>query len=367
VGQLTGGIAHDFNNLLTIVLGNAETLANDPTLNEANRRLSQIIADTAERGANLTRQLLAFARRQSLHPSLVQVNALIEDVARLLRRTMAAAVEIETRLQPDLPPALVDRSQLETALINLVLNARDALPRGGRIVLETELSRAGQRGKGRAKAPRQLAIRVVDDGAGMTAEVLGRAFEPFFTTKEVGQGSGLGLSMVYGFATQSGGSVRIESEPGRGTVVHLQLPVAAEARPPATAAAEPQPAERGGERILLVEDEPLVREFVAGQLENLGYAVTAVEQGTAALSLLQQDAVFDLLLTDNIMPGGLSGQELCRQARRLRPALRTLLMSGYAGADLEEDPGERLLRKPFNRRQLAEAVRLALEERSPGG
>jgi len=365
VGQLTGGIAHDFNNLLTVVLGNAESLANDPTLNDANRRLAQIVADTAERGANLTRQLLAFARRQSLQPSLVQVNALIEDVARLLRRTMAAAIEIETRLQPDLPPALVDRSQLETALINLVLNARDALPRGGRIVLETELSRvAGPRGRGRAKAPRQLAIRVIDDGAGMIPEVLGRAFEPFFTTKEVGQGSGLGLSMVYGFAAQSGGSVRIESEPGRGTVVHLYLPVALEPQAAVGAVAEPPQADRGRERILLVEDEPLVREFVAGQLQQLGYAVTAVEQGTAALALLQQDAAFDLLLTDNIMPGGLSGQELCRQARRLRPALRTLLMSGYAGADLEEEPGERLLRKPFNRRQLAEAVRLALEDRS---
>jgi CheY-like chemotaxis protein len=171
--------------------------------------------------------------------------------------------------------------------------------------------------------------------------------------------------MVYGFAVQSGGEVRIESAAGEGTVVHLHLPVALEPQPAAVATERPALG-RGGERILLVEDEPLVGEFVSGQLQNLGFAVTAVEQGTAALSLLQQDTPFDLLLTDNIMPGGVSGQELCRQARRLRPDLRALLMSGYAGADLEEGSGERLLRKPFNHRQLAEAVRLALEDRSTG-
>ncbi|HKY94028.1 MAG TPA: PAS domain S-box protein [Kiloniellales bacterium] len=363
VGQLTGGIAHDFNNLLTVVLGNAEALANDPTLGDGNRRLAQIIADTAERGANLTRQLLAFARRQSLNPSLVQVDLLIEDTARLLRRTMAAAIEIETRLQPDLPTALVDRSQLETALINLVLNARDAMPKGGRIVLEAEMAKPAP-GRGGRKAP-QLELRVIDDGSGMTPEVLRRAFEPFFTTKEVGQGSGLGLSMVYGFAAQSGGSVQIESEPGRGTVVHLYLPVAEPVALRRDAHGAPPENVRGEERILLVEDEPLVREFVSGQLEHLGYQVTAVEQGTAALTLLQGDDRFDLLLTDNIMPGGISGIDLRRQARQLHPRLRVLLMSGYAGTDLDEqEQGERLLRKPFNRRQLAEAVRLALEESS---
>jgi PAS domain S-box-containing protein len=362
VGQLTGGIAHDFNNLLTVVLGNAEALANNPVLGDANRRTAQIIADTAERGANLTRQLLAFARRQSLSPSLVQVDLLIEDTVRLLRPSMAAAIEIETRVQADLPPALVDRSQLETALINLVLNARDALPKGGRILLEAELAKSVT---GRRKS-KQLELRVIDDGAGMTPEVLLRAFEPFFTTKEVGQGTGLGLSMVYGFAAQSGGSVQIESEPGRGTVVHLYLPVAGLAEPRRERHVGSTENIRGEERILLVEDEPLVREFVSAQLEHLGYQVTAVEQGTAALGLLQEGGRFDLLLTDNIMPGGVSGLDLRRQARQLSPRLHVLLMSGYAGTDLEEQQeGQRLLRKPFNRRQLAEAVRLALQERLP--
>ena len=362
VGQLTGGIAHDFNNLLTVVLGNAESLANDPALSDSNRRLAQIVADTAERGANLTRQLLAFARRQSLHPTLVRIDQLVEDSARLLRRSMAAAIEIETRLAPDLPEALVDRSQLETALINLVLNARDAMPKGGRIVLQADVAKPAT---GRRRVA-QLELRVIDDGVGMTPEVLARAFEPFFTTKEVGQGSGLGLSMVYGFAAQSGGSVEIESEAGRGTTVHLFLPLAELAEPRRDRRGAVMEKVRGEERILLVEDEPLVREFVAAQLEHLGYRVTAVEHGAAALALLAEGGRIDLLLTDNIMPGEVSGLDLSRRALELSPSIRVLLMSGYAGTDLDDQRnGQRLLRKPFNRRQLEEAVRLTLEESRP--
>ena len=265
-------------------------------------------------------------------------------------------------MAPDLPEALVDRSQLETALINLVLNARDAMPKGGRIVLQADVAKPAT---GRRRVA-QLELRVIDDGVGMTPEVLARAFEPFFTTKEVGQGSGLGLSMVYGFAAQSGGSVEIESEAGRGTTVHLFLPLAELAEPRRDRRGAVMEKVRGEERILLVEDEPLVREFVAAQLEHLGYRVTAVEHGAAALALLAEGGRIDLLLTDNIMPGEVSGLDLSRRALELSPSIRVLLMSGYAGTDLDDQRnGQRLLRKPFNRRQLEEAVRLTLEESRP--
>ena len=354
-GQLTGGIAHYFNNLLTIILGNAETLAADESLAAESRALAGLVVTAAERGSTLTRQLLAFARRQAQRPTEVEVNALIGQIHDLLRRALPPGVEMQLALAGGLPPIQVDRGELESALLNLVLNARDALPRGGRIAIATRLV-------GNPVAP-QVEIAVQDDGEGMTPEVQGRAFEPFFTTKEVGKGSGLGLSSVYGFAVQSGGSVSLDSAPGRGTTVRLLLNAAVAAQSPVVAA--PSPSARGGpETVVLVEDEATVRDFVAQLLRGLGYRVLAVESGPAALPLLRSSPSVNLLLTDVVMPGGMSGPQLAAAARRLRPDLPVLLMSGYSGA-LPGEPGALsdlpLLRKPFNRRQFAAAVRDALE------
>jgi len=359
VGHLTGGVAHDFNNLLTVILGNAEALAADSSLPGGIRDQATAIVETAARGASLTRQLLAFARRQSLHPVAVDANALIANLCRLLGRTLPSDIELVSRLDPALPLALVDRAQLETAILNLVLNARDALPEGGQIAIETHSKDV------QGAAPGQVFIQVADDGRGMTPEVLARAFEPFFTTKEVGHGSGLGLSMVYGFAAQSGGSVHIDSTPDVGTRVRLQLVAAPEPAPVPEVSDEAQHAAKGKERILLVEDEPLVREYVVAQLQHLGYAVTAAANGVSALELLRGEQAFDLLLTDLIMPGGVSGRKLRRQARVMRPGLRVLTISGFSGevpaAYAAEDATYPILRKPFNRRDLAQAVRTVLE------
>ena len=355
VGQLTGGIAHDFNNLLTVILGNAETLTSDPALPEGARALADLIVGAAERGSTLTRQLLAFARRQPLRPTAVDVNLLIGELHDLLRRALPVGVAMRLALAPGLPPALVDRGQLEAALLNLVLNARDAVSGQGEIVIAT-------RAAGAPGAP-QVEVAVQDDGPGMTPDVQARAFEPFFTTKEVGKGSGLGLASVYGFAVQSGGSVRLDSAPGRGTTVSLLLNAAAEQRP-ATPATPVPTAQGGRETVLLVEDEASVRDFVALLLRGLGYRVLAADSGPAALPLLQGTEPVDLLLTDVVMPGGMNGQQLAAAARRQHPALPVLLMSGYSGElPLAGSGGAPLplLRKPFNRRQFADAVRAALE------
>ncbi len=355
VGQLTGGVAHDFNNLLTVILGNAEMLSADPRVPDEARALAELIVGAAERGSTLTRQLLAFARRQSLNPTDVDVNALIGETHDLLRRALPSNVEIALRLAPDLPPALVDRGQLATALLNLVLNARDALPQGGHIAIATRLVEA-------PGLPAQIEIAVADNGEGMTEAVKARAFEPFFTTKEVGKGSGLGLSSVYGFAVQSGGGVTIESEAGQGTTVRVLLK-ATRPRPTPAPAVERQ-ARGGQETVLLVEDEPSVRDFVSMLLQGLGYQVLSAETGRAAVALLRAGTRIDLLLTDLVMPGGISGQQLAAIARQLLPTARILLMSGYSGEQAAAGTapaGLPLLRKPFNRRQFAEAVRDALE------
>jgi PAS domain S-box-containing protein len=355
VGQLTGGIAHDFNNLLTVILGNAETLAVDAALPGEARALAALIMSAAERGSTLTRQLLAFARRQPLHPTAVDINLLIGEIHELLRSALPVGVALRLDLEPALPPALVDRGQLEAALLNLVLNARDALSGQGEVVIVTRP--AG------APGTRQVEISVQDDGPGMTPEVQARAFEPFFTTKEIGKGSGLGLASVYGFAVQSGGEVRLDSAPGRGTRVSLLLNVAAEERLAPQAA--PVPVARGGsETVLLVEDEASVRDFVALLLRRLGYRVLAADSGPAALPLLQGEEPVDLLLTDVVMPGGMNGQQLAAAARRQYPDMPVLLMSGYSGElPLGGTAGAPLplLRKPFNRRQFADAVRAALD------
>jgi PAS domain S-box-containing protein len=368
LGQLTGGVAHDFNNLLTVILGNAEFLADELEGNTDLRGLALSIQHAAERGAGLNNRLLAFARRQALEPKVTEVNMLIGGMDPLLRRTLGEHIEIETVRGGGLWRALVDPAQLEAALLNLCINARDAMPQGGRLTIETantHLDRAYAAHHDEVVAGQYVMIAVTDTGSGMTPEVIARAFEPFFTTKDVGKGSGLGLSMVYGFAKQSGGHIKIYSELGQGTVVKLYLPRTLqpqhEVPTPSIAHA------RGGtECILLVEDDDLVRDHVSDQLRTFGYRVVAVANGPEALEALRQIADFDLLFTDVVMPRGLNGRQLAAQARLLRPSLPVLFTSGYTENAIIHhgrlDPGVHLLPKPYRREELGQKVREVLDE-----
>ncbi|GAP36483.1 ATP-binding protein [Piscinibacter sakaiensis] len=379
VGQLTGGVAHDFNNLLTVVLGNAEVLGELCAERPAERELAQMIAAAAQRGAALTQQLLAFSRKQALAPSAVDVDALIGGMEPLLRSTLGGQIEI-VRAGGAAPwRARVDPGRLEDAILNLCLNARDAMPGGGRLTLST-----GQVHVGRAEAGalpelapgEYVQVAVSDTGAGIAPEHLSKVFEPFFTTKEKGKGTGLGLAMVYGFARQSAGHVGVASEPGRGTTLTLVLPRADGGEPPARpAAAAGAPdgspdgsaaAHRGTEAVLVVEDDPLVRQHVCAELRALGYQVHEAASGAAGLAQLERQPAVALLFTDVVMPGGLSGRDLADAARRLRPDLKLLFTSGYAENVIVHqgrlDPGVRLLPKPYRRAELAQAVREALDE-----
>jgi PAS domain S-box-containing protein len=372
IGRLTGGIAHDFNNLLTIVLGScealAEALAADPDLGE----LARTSLAAAERGAELTGQLLAFSRKQPLDPRPVDVNALVSGMGGMLRRTLGDEVLIRIDAAPGTWPARADAAQLENALLNLCINARDAMmPGGGTLDIATgnvELDRDDPGLKLDLRPGPYVMISVTDTGSGMTPEVLSRIFDPFFTTKGVGEGSGLGMSMVYGFVKQSEGHIRVESQPGAGTVVQLFLPKAAggaEPRPPAARIAVPG----AGERILVVEDNELLRMQVCMQMTGLGYAVTAAPDGREALKLLREGQPFDLLFTDLAMPGGVDGRQLAVRAMALRPGLRVLLTSGYAEAEPAEAAAAPLplLRKPYRRSELASQLRAALRPGREGG
>jgi PAS domain S-box-containing protein len=368
LGQLTGGIAHDFNNLLTVVLGNADMLVED--LEGSQREQAEMIRSAAERGAELVNRMLAFARRQPLHPMTVDVNKLIRSMEGLLRRSLGAQIEIRFELADDAWPSLIDPSQLETAVLNLAINARDAMPQGGRIVIGTanvRLDRAFHATYPEAEPGDYVTIGVTDTGTGMSPEVLEKAVQPFFTTKEIGKGTGLGLSMVYGFAKQSEGHMEIDSEPGQGTTVTLYLPRASRQAPDAAGDEEagiPRGA-RQGEVILLVEDDKLVRDYVVIQLRRLGYDVIPVADGSAALANLRERDDVQLLFTDVIMPGGLSGVTLAEQASQIRPGLKVLLTSGYSESALLQQgrlpPDLRLLRKPYAPRDLAAEIRRALD------
>ena len=368
IGQLTGSVAHDFNNLLTVILGNAEVLSDKLADNQGLKSLADMTRKAAERGADLTNRLLSFARKQALEPKPADINALVANMDGLMRRMIDDDIEIEFRPDPMIAQALVDASQLEAAILNITVNARDAMPSGGRLTISTtsvHLYADNEDLPVEVKPGAFVLISLRDSGAGMDAATLARAFEPFFTTKPVGSGSGLGLSMVYGFVKQSGGHITIESEVGRGTSVNLYLPVcindAAEDTPPAP---EPE-AESGQELILLVEDNDLVRSFVEGQLESLGYRVISVENGNKALDILREEKRIDLLFTDVVMPGGLNGRQLAEEARKLRGDIKVLFTSGYSEDaiihDGRLDEGVQLLSKPYKRRELADKVRLALE------
>ncbi|TWB98232.1 phospho-acceptor domain-containing protein [Bradyrhizobium macuxiense] len=370
VGQLTGGIAHDFNNILTVITGTIDILAEAVTHNRQLTEITALIRDAAERGASLTRHLLAFARKQPLQPSDVDVNALMVDTIELLRPTIGDHVDIDFHPMPDLPRALVDSNQLVTAIINLALNARDAMPKGGQLRIETrtaELKPSDVHGHDGLAAGDYIAIALIDNGQGIAEADLAKVFEPFFTTKDVGKGTGLGLSMVYGFVKQSNGHIVLDSELGRGTRVMLYLPRAAAVSP--AAVPEPrQPEARGAQEIVLVvEDDRLVRSYVLTQIESLGYTTLSANSGAEALAVLDSGAPVDLLFTDVIMPGAMNGRELATEAERRRPGLRVLFTSGYTENAIDQDgkleQGILFLGKPYSRAQLARMLRVALRER----
>lgn len=368
IGQLTGGVAHDFNNILTVITGTigilTEAVAHDPQL----ATIARMIDEAAERGAELTRHLLAFARKQPLQPREIDVNALVLETAKLLRPTLGEQIEIAPLLAADAWTALVDPSQLTTAILNLALNARDAMPYGGKLTLESKsvyLDESYASMHTEVTPGSYVMIAVSDSGAGISAANLEKVFDPFFTTKEIGKGTGLGLSMVFGFVKQSGGHIKIYSEEGHGTSIKLYLPRAT-GLDNVTAEQPSSPTVEGGhEIVLVVEDDALVRKYVVTQVESLGY--TTLEAGNAAEALVVIDNTegIDLLFTDVIMPGSMNGRQLADEALKRRPALKTLFTSGYTENAIVHhgrlDSGVLLLAKPYRKSDLARMIRQALD------
>ena len=370
IGQLTGGVAHDFNNLLTVITGAADILTDGLSGEPELAAIGGMIEQAATRGADLTRQLLAFARKQPLQPRGTDINSLIVETARLLRPTLGEQVEIDSTLQADCWRALIDPSQLSTALINLAVNARDAMTDGGKITFGTSnvsFEPSASDAHPEVTLGDYIMITVSDTGAGIPAAIRDKVFEPFFTTKELGKGTGLGLSMVYGFVKQSGGHIKIDSEEWHGTTISLYLPrsIQEAALPDATAASELQ---RGSETILVVEDDALVRDYVVAQLKSLGYHTIMAANGPDALALLDQNVAFDVLFTDVIMPGGMNGRELADAVTRRRPGVPVLYTSGYSEAAIMHngrlDPGVDLLNKPYRQADLARSMRQVLAPRA---
>jgi two-component system, cell cycle sensor histidine kinase and response regulator CckA len=364
LGQLTGGIAHDFNNILQIILGRSELMEELLEEDAPMRKHAGSIRQATERGATLIRRLLAFARRQPLKLSSVDVNRLISQLDVLGRRTLGEDIEMRTVLTPGLAPATCDDSQLESAILNLCVNARDAMPNGGRLLIETGSLRI-DKGAGALLAElspgEYIQIAVSDTGTGMTPEVVREAFEPFFTTKEPGKGTGLGLSMVYGLMKQLGGTARIYSEVGVGTTIKLFLPAADTVSVTAAPPGQETSMKGNGETILVVEDDDMVRESVSDQLAALDYHVVSAINGPEALDILAGEGPIDLLFTDVIMPGGLNGSQLADLARAQRPDIRVLFTSGYterAAVFTEKLPeGAELLSKPYRGEELARRIR----------
>lgn len=368
VGQLSGGIAHDFNNLLLVIQGNLEMLREGGAKQKNFDRTIDILERAAKRGSDLTTRLLAFARRQPLAPEKVNVNILTKSMTEMLARILGEQIEIETVLAGGLWSAVVDPAQLENAIVNLAINARDAMPDGGKLTIETSnshLDDAYAEVNAEVEAGQYVLLAISDTGEGMTPEVMDRAFEPFFTTRPVGEGSGLGLSMVYGFVKQSGGHVKLYSE-GEGTTVKLYLPRTrrhTQAVPEKRADDNKMPG--GQETILVVEDDDEVREFVVGTLGDLGYRVIEAGCGVEALERLGDIEEFDLLLTDVVLPGGLNGRQTAEEMIRQRPGLKVLYTSGYSANAIihhgKLDADVDFLAKPYKRRDLARKVRLILD------
>jgi signal transduction histidine kinase/ActR/RegA family two-component response regulator len=365
IGKLTGGVAHDFNNMLTIITGTIESLIEDLQDRPAAVATAELIGQAADRCTELIRHLLAFARKQPLYPRDSDVNSTVLDIAKLLRPTLGEQIEINSILEDGAMIAHIDSAQLANSLVNMAINARDAMPDGGKLLFETHkvvLDEGYAEANPGVVAGPYIMVAVSDTGTGMPAEVQDRAFEPFFTTKEAGKGSGLGLSMVYGFAKQSGGHVKIYSEAGRGTTVRLYLP-------PAKEGAELRPAvesslPRGTETILVVEDDRLVQDFVVAQLNSLGYQTITALNAAEALAKVEAGQRFDLLFTDIIMPGGMNGNELADEVTRRHPGTKVLYTSGYTDNAMVEHGrlirSALLLTKPYRKAELAQVVRLAL-------
>jgi signal transduction histidine kinase len=359
VGQLTGGIAHDFNNLLTVACGSLELLE-ARILDDRSLRLLRSAQGAMSRGAKLTESLLAFARKQRLEAVVADLNCVVTEMTDLLRRSIGPTIEVRHSLAAALWPTLIDTSQIATALLNIAINARDAMPQGGVLVIETANVRGGD-----DELPEEVVdkdcvlLSMTDTGTGMRPEVIERAFEPFFTTKEVGKGTGLGLSTVFGVVRQSGGAVRIRSRVGEGTTVQIYLPRAeGTSKPLAEDALRPQTSSRA--RVLVVDDDPDVRWLTIEYLRELGHFVAEADSGEAALAILKRGDPCDLIVMDQLMPG-LLGTETVRLARQTRPELKVLFVTGYA--DKFEGSGDPLIMKPFMLANLTEAVRDALRQK----
>ncbi len=366
IGKLTGGVAHDFNNMLTVISGNTESLVAGLKEQPELQRVARLIIEAADRCAELIQHLLAFARKQPLKPRNVDVNAALVDIAKLLRPTLGEQIQIETALEQDAVISHIDPSRLTNAVLNMAINARDAMPGGGKLLLEThkvELDEAYARANPDVVPGPYVMLAVSDTGTGMPPSVRDQVFEPFFTTKEIGRGSGLGLSMVYGFVKQSGGHIKIYSEEGHGTTLKLYLPPGQGAAE--SAVATTQAAAGGSETILVVEDDNLVRNFVTAQLQSLGYGTIAAADSRAALALVDGGERFDLLFTDVVIPGGMGGRELAQAVAKRRPGVKVLYTSGYTDSAIEHQgklaDGVLLLTKPYRRNQLADMIRLALK------
>jgi PAS domain S-box-containing protein len=373
LGQLTGGVAHDFNNLLTVILGNAEVLGQLLPAGSREARVASLIQSAAERGAELTQSLLAFARRQPLTPQRVVLLDLLAQIEPLLHRSLGEHIVIRLACEAGLCEALVDPGQLENALLNLALNARDAMPGGGDLLVQaanTTLDAAFCASHPDLSPGAYVRLSVSDSGSGIAPQDLPRIFEPFFTTKSPGKGTGLGLAMVYGFVKQSHGHVDVVSAPGEGTTIRMYLPCVSDAE-----VAEVVPRAIEGQReatrgrdelVLLVEDETAVRDFVATLLPEMGYRVITAANGIQALAMLRERPDIDLLFTDVVMPGGMSGRDLAREAAQLRSDLPVLFTSGYSGEELSHDgrldAGVHLLSKPYHRAQLAIKLREVLDQ-----
>jgi nitrogen-specific signal transduction histidine kinase/ActR/RegA family two-component response regulator len=378
LGQLAGGIAHDFNNVLQAVQGGASLIEKRPNDPNGVRRVARMVFEAAERGSAVTRRLLAFGRRADLRTEAVDASALLADMREIFTHTLGAGVGVRVEAPPQLPPLLADKGQLETVLVNLGTNARDAMGGHGMLMLtacldvlrkDTRLALAGT-----LKAGRYIRLSVSDTGTGMTPEVLARVTEPFFTTKAQGKGTGLGLAMARGFAEQSGGGLDISTEPGRGTTVSIWLPVATGAVASIPPRAEAPSSMGSGRRatVLLVDDEPLVRELTAEGLEGAGFSVIPADGGPAGLALLDAGEEVDVLVSDLSMPG-MDGIAVIREAQRRRPGLPAILLTGFAGNAAELAIGGAvsgtfsLLRKPVTAEQLGERVAVLLEGASPTG
>jgi len=388
VGQLTGGVAHDFNNILQVILGNLEIAQRivqaDAAVVAAGkpRGTLQAAIETAQRASRsakqLVQRLLAFSRLQNLEPAVIDANALVESMIDMIRRTLGETISVETVLADDLWPAFADRHHLESALLNLVVNARDAMPKGGTLMIETANVELGSGYPDEVAPGQYVVVSVSDTGVGIAPDVLGKVFEPFFTTKDPGKGSGLGLSMVYGFVKQSGGHVRIYSEVASGTTVRIYMPRSrfdgvmkghvVHVEPAASDDATPMPRAQPGEAILLVEDNDDVRRFGVAALEELGYRVAQASDGPSALRLLGGRPP-TLLFTDMVLPGGMSGPELATTVRARHPHVPVLYTSGYTRHSAVHQggliAGARILAKPYPLHSLAVAIRRAIDEREP--